>query len=96
MSADVMEHGQLVRVIGGPWPERIGLMGLVVTGPNVYPWHGRAPSEVVIYIPDDPLNGGGIDAQRVWSCAISRTALQTVDPDDEAEAHTQHPGTSQP
>lgn len=51
-----------VRVIGGPWPERVGCTGRIVT-PTAeqarwYPFYGRHPSEVVVLLDADPLACG--------------------------------------
>jgi hypothetical protein len=58
-----------IRVVGGPWPERIGLTGHVVKDPGdgIYPFSGRAKGEIIIFIDDDPLNGHYGD---YWTCAI--------------------------
>lgn len=49
----------MVRVVGGPWPERIGCVGVVVepipADQSRYPFHGLGRDEIVIVIADDPL-----------------------------------------
>lgn len=63
-----------IRVIGGPWPERIGLTGRIVPKlRDEYPWHGCPKNEVVIFIDDDPLTADyGLD----WSCVIGRKDIE--------------------
>lgn len=57
-------------VVGGPWPERIGLTGHIVPQlRNEYPWHGCPKNQVVIFIDNDPLNA---HLRLDWSCVISR------------------------
>lgn len=46
-----------VRVVDGPWPERIGCEGVIVPDPGdgVYPFSRLPKSEVVILLDDDPV-----------------------------------------
>lgn len=67
-----------IRVISGPWPERIGCEGVILerpTGPEgkVYPWNDRS-SNVIIRLDNDPLTPGA-----EWSCSISPLALEVLD-----------------
>lgn len=71
---------QRVRIIGGPWPERIGRSGVVCTSPKsgCYPQH--VEGEVIVLLDDDPLaeqarSGrrlGGRARMRPWSCHIGQ------------------------
>lgn len=68
---------QKIRVIGGPWPERIGLTGHIVPKlRNEYPWHGCPKSEVIIWIDGDPLTA---NFPADWSCAINRKDVELID-----------------
>jgi hypothetical protein len=63
-------------VIGGPWPERIGLRARDVTrtmNPHIYPRHGMGRSEVVVLIEHDPFNTP--DSYVGWSCVMDRSDL---------------------
>lgn len=51
-----------IRVIGGPWPERVGCEGVIAVRPTdergkKYPWHDahKSPHLVHILLDDDPL-----------------------------------------
>jgi hypothetical protein len=71
-----------IRVVGGPWPERIGCTGRVVTeelDPKIYPRAGLGRYETIIHLDDDPLVTPPCgdyhcfhnhDRQRGWSCVI--------------------------
>lgn len=65
---------QRIRIVGGPWPERIGCTGVTVTGPNRYPWAKLPKSEVVILLDEDPLGATHDDPQ--WTCALSRRSVR--------------------
>jgi hypothetical protein len=62
-----------------PWPQRRGLAcGIVIPTPEqskVYPFAGKAESEVVVYIPEDPLACG----DSWWSCVMDRQHLMEVE-----------------
>lgn len=65
-----------IRVIGGPWPERIGLTGYIVPKlRDEYPWAGCPRHEVVIFIKDDPLNA---HLGRDYTCVIGRKDITTA------------------
>lgn len=76
---------QRVRVIGGPWPERIGCEGTIVEAPrgyDRYPWAGSGRNEVVVLLDHDPLtapayadNYGG----QAWTCVIGRRDVEPVE-----------------
>jgi len=60
-----------IRVTGGPWPERIGCTGRIVTDeldPNIYPRHGLGRYETIIKLDEDPLNP--VPRNPVWTCVI--------------------------
>lgn len=68
---------------GGPWPERVGAHGVVVTGGDVYPFHGISEHEMVILLDADPLLEPH-DPERpyawrsdddLWSCVMRRDDL---------------------
>jgi hypothetical protein len=83
-----------IRVVGGPWPQRIGLTGVVVPPPDAnaagrYPWHGRTDDEVIVLLDDDPFNRAHCKRtgdhsfccrgdDDVWSCAIARDAVVVI------------------
>lgn len=76
-----------IRVIGGPWPERIGCTGRIVDDeldPKIYPRHGRGPGEVIVLLDDDPLNSwhGDDDQTRGWSCVYDRADVEPIGPPD--------------
>ena len=62
-----------IRVIGGPWPERIGLTGTIVTPTAdeafLYPFRGLGKREVVIHLPNDPI----VAIYDYWTCVIDRS-----------------------
>lgn len=60
--------GERIKIVGGPWPERIGSLGYVVADPGdgIYPFDKRLRDEVVVKLDDDPL-GAGYDT---WTCVI--------------------------
>ena len=50
--------GDRVRIVGGPWPERVGALGHVADRPagragSVYPWPGRGSDEVIVLLDKD-------------------------------------------
>jgi len=60
-----------IRITGGPWPERIGQTGRIVTDeldPNIYPRHGLGRYETIILLDDDPIPIPGFDKR--WTCVI--------------------------
>lgn len=72
---------QRIRVTGGPWPERIGLEGVIVEpspeDAKLYPFKGRGKTEVIIHLDDDPLD------QRYgyvsyWTCAMDRRDIEEI------------------
>ena len=69
-----------IRVTGGPWPERIGLEGVIVPKlRDEYPWDDRNTKEVIIFIPDDPLcDSDGRD----WTCSIGVNDIEATGVDD--------------
>lgn len=79
-----------IRVIGGPWPERIGREGRTVEDeldPRIYPLKGRSGNEVVILLDDDPLShrpkgefSNTAEEDAVWSCVIGRKDVVALDP----------------
>ena len=79
-----MSPGDRVVVVGGPWPERRGCHGVVVTGPQIYPFHSIPKHEVVILLDDDPLYlpfsadvpFAGCPHPDTWSCVIGRRDLE--------------------
>lgn len=76
-----MKPGSRVRVVWGPWPERIGCVATVVGAPEgyrSYPWHGLGKREVVVLLDDDPLSATkprGYGGQ-AWTCVIDRGDLE--------------------
>lgn len=77
------------KVVGGPWPKRIGLRCRIVPNPGVdtYPWTTRRDlnQEAVILVEDDPfrkpeqtdewhIKGYGA----VWSCCIDRSDIAEI------------------
>jgi hypothetical protein len=66
-----------IRIVGGPWPERIGCTGRIVTDeldPKTYPRHGLGRYETIIQLDDDPLavepRGPFAHVDRRWTCVI--------------------------
>lgn len=66
-----------MRVVAGPWPERVGCLGTTVQappGPPVYPWSKLPRSEVVLLLDDDPLacekRGCDHGPFRILSCHV--------------------------
>ena len=71
-----------IRVVGGPWPERIGLEGTVAepTAEQAkrYPFKGRLKTEIIIYIPNDPLYMKYGYTDDGWTCATDRKDVEEV------------------
>lgn len=71
-----------IEVVGGPWPERIGCLGRVVTPPagyRTYPFDKRVTSEVIILLDDDPLGATEHHTSGpAWTCAIGRKDVRSV------------------
>lgn len=67
-----------IRVVGGPWPERIGATGHIchptAEEARVYPFHGLGRDEVVVFLDDDPLRGGG----EGWSFVLRRRNIEVL------------------
>lgn len=56
-------------IVGGPWPERIGLRAREVQPKgDYYPWHGRGRGEVVLLVENDPLS----EPHDGWTCVMDR------------------------
>ena len=73
------------RVIGGPWPERIGLPCRIVPPlRDEYPWspYRKQRGQVVIWIDDDPLNGNETAEElRDWTCCIYADSIAPIEAD---------------
>jgi hypothetical protein len=98
-----MSPGDRVVITAGPWPERVGCHGTIVTGPDVYPFHGVARHECVILLDADPLRTdptperpfAGSVYNDIWSCVISKAHLalelcpwtMLLDTDDQPRLH---------
>lgn len=75
-----MKAGDRIVVTGGPWPERIGCAGRVVTDdldPTVYPRRGLGNNEEIILLDDDPVVPAE-NRPEGWTCVIYRTSLTRV------------------
>lgn len=69
-----------VRVIGGPWPERIGALGTVVEPPegwgDTYPADPKDRRSVLVLLDDDPLGATsavhkpGTMLEFRWTCRL--------------------------
>lgn len=62
-----------VEITGGPWPERVGLTGIVVRAraDGQYPQPG--PNETLVRIPGDPLTK---TPTRWWTCVMRARDLR--------------------
>lgn len=79
----VSEYEPRIRIIGGPWPERIGARGFIryptTSEAKVYPFHGLGRDEVVVLLDDDPIDRGRSNAaQADWSCVMPVSAVEVV------------------
>jgi len=65
----VQEYPERIRIVGGPWPERIGSMGHIVPDPGdgIYPFDKPLRGEVCVLLDDDPL---GWTRDYAWTCVI--------------------------
>lgn len=74
-----MSPGDRIVVVGGPWPERHGAHGAIVTGPAMYPFHSVSKHEVVILLDADPIPEDdtpfGHRHDPEWTCVICRRDL---------------------
>lgn len=66
-----------VRVIGGPWPERIGCEGVIASPPTAaaakhYPWSTTPKYEVIVLLDSDPVAPDRGDG---WTCTLSKTDI---------------------
>jgi hypothetical protein len=70
---------QRIRVVGGPWPTRIGREGSIVEPDadeaRVYPFNGLGRTEVVIKLDRDPI-WGPLGAGKRWTCVIGRADVE--------------------
>lgn len=70
-----------VRVVGGPWPERIGCEGVEVDAPagaRHYPFVGLGKDETVVLLDNDPLLPHR-PYPVAWSCVYRRKNLEFLD-----------------
>jgi hypothetical protein len=74
-----------VRVTGGPWPERIGATGRIVTDecdPKIYPRAGLGRFETIVLLDDDPLSASDptprIGNRARWTMVIDFRDLTTL------------------
>lgn len=66
-----------MKIVGGPWPERIGLDCTDVTDrldPELYPRHGMADDEIIVLIEHDPHDRPG--HPREWTCCLHRADVE--------------------
>jgi hypothetical protein len=83
---------------GCPWPERRGLLAVVVNAEGAehqYPVHGLTKNEVVVHISEDPLerpNGAAMLPNGVpWSCVVTRDCLTPLaDIEGDMRPHLRH------
>jgi hypothetical protein len=83
-----MSDGDRIRVVGGPWPERIGCVGSIATPTpkraTRYPFAGRHKDDVIIHLDDDPLTRSTPnpfnDERDLWTCAIGRSDIVIGEP----------------
>lgn len=75
-----MIAGRRIRVIGGPWPERVGRLGHVMIPipieRGLYPFRGLGKDEEVIRLDDDPLDC--TSPAEGWTCVIARSDIELV------------------
>lgn len=74
------------RIVGGPWPERIGLRCRIVTKPdgiNTYPW--VKTRQLVVLVEDDPFRKPNQTADwyvanygAEWTCAIRPSDVELI------------------
>lgn len=71
-------------VIGGPWPGRLGCVGVIVDDPGdgIYPFDKPTPGEVVVLLDDDPVTRGpqgpfgkSPEERRRWTCRLDRSCV---------------------
>jgi hypothetical protein len=72
------ETGVRIKLTDGPWPERNGCRGTIVTGsmnPNVYPRHALGKTECIILLDDDPLGATRKDVghDSEWTCVVDKS-----------------------
>lgn len=72
-----------IRIVDGPWPERIGCEGVIVDPTSeqarIYPFRGLGLGEAVVLLDRDPLLGRGTVAiERGWSCVIRCVHLEVI------------------
>jgi len=75
-----MSAGVRIRVVAGPWPERIGSEGRIVRGPLIYPWAGLLHRQVVVRLDDDPLSATRDSGPNTpdWTCVLLRCDIQVL------------------
>lgn len=67
-----------IKVISGPWPERIGATGIIVTPGRTCPvseYPRVDGDDVVVRLDDDPLEAP--DSEH-WTCVIARANVEAV------------------
>lgn len=52
---ETVNVGDRVVVKSGPWPERVGAHGVIVTGKDTFPFHSTSEHECVILLDLDPI-----------------------------------------
>lgn len=63
-------------VVGGPWPQRIGLRAREVPQTaDTYPWNRLGRAEVVVLIENDPL----CEPHDGWTCCLSRSHVAAAE-----------------
>ena len=75
-----MKPGTRVRVISGPWFERIGCEGVIVAPPadGTYPADPRSP-QVIVLLDDDPLGATKSEGYGcVWTMRLAKVDLVEV------------------
>lgn len=76
-----MKPGNRIRLTETcPWPERVGLLGVIATPPDdygdIYPVHGLGRGEVIVLLDEDPFDHPPI--ARWWTCVLSRRSVEVV------------------
>lgn len=79
-----LNFGDRVRVVGGPWPERVGLEAIVIRPTKIYPQPSK--SEVLLLVLGDVhrLNHLDDEARTPWSCVMARKDVRHI-PSEEPE-----------
>ena len=79
---DPTNSGARIRLTAScPWPERVGLTGVIATPPDgydLYPVAGLGHDQVLVLLDEDPFERPNLTSHDWWTCVLNRRSVEAV------------------